>query len=883
MKIKQSLKLKELVLIFIILASTTILIACDSSDKIRSGAYVIDKVQTIESIDLFGIENTIITDLDESREHSWLVLDMETRKVYNYSPRNEEPAMGELSANLRELHTDRDETLPFEPLRRNRFALTMPLFGEYRIVYRWVDDDSKELAMIRAEREAIMQQRAEKIRSQKAQLSDLVNEAVELDLRRNLPADEVSIALPADTRSLSRSDKFGYTLSWASIATDKVNILPLPTISRGEYFSKLFEESHQWFLTSIPAHVELDDDTIIGLDSNGKYRLLARTEQNGYSIIMRAEVDERHFSTLMSIWRSLDEPVEKIELLRRPEVTLPRTLIGQDVLSQYIVDTLEQEIRPDNFLQHRRLQPKTYVSFPPPSISLLENQAEDKRSSLNIHAELIGESPRKVIEEFTTHSISEHSGIEFGPSGRCRAYVAIQVDVADRPYTLLLRQAGDSDYASCLVTLATLEKYDLTQPLYAEIPSAFLEHFAVYPRYHTRLTERGDVQVRLDGLYGIISSSGQVLAHTEYDDIELELRFSDAGYRVTSDGKRGFLSTNGELLLPPIYDQLHTIADHRAMIIVLKDNLQGMYNLQTRDFTLPLSKELTSINYSQDGLVITQDRNESFGLFSIQGGTLIEDAAYIGKMRNLPLFKVQMEKQDTRRFRFHGLDGIPLSNEEYSYARTHFASQRINVRDTDDNSFYIDFDLNRLTPEGLVAVYPPTEGGYTVVSDKSTQPNLHGMTNSDDELVLPLEFLHVFPLREGLISAQAQNSLWGIWSKIGEPVLAPEWQAMGQSFKGKIYARKDDFWQLINQQGDTLDNRRWSTLLFNFRNSFNYPPFTAARVESGQHRADRQRWEILNMQGERLLDETFDDATPFDFGIILTRGDEQLKYPDDFR
>ncbi len=905
---KDSMKLKQDLLPFMALISTFLLAACNGNGELRSGAYVIDSVETIEASALPDMHDTLQADLLESREHSWLVLDTATRTVQYFTPGNDEPAKGELSEGLDELHTDRGETLPLEQLGRDRFALTMSLFGEYRLVYRWVEDDSAELAQIRAEREAVMRRKAERLSAQKAHLRALADETVELNLRQSLPAGEVSIALPADA-SLGEDPRFGYRLLWTGVGLNNVNILALPSASRGEDMAAHFEQERQRFRQFVPVRIAMDEDTFIGIDDFGEYRLLARAEQGEYTVIMQAEVGEQEFPTLMSIWRSLDAPVDEVQFLRTPEVALPEHLIGQDEFNQRIAEAFARQIRPSTLLERRRLHPGVSASFAPSPIGLQENIEPHRQSTLNVHPELFEGNADTVLQAFAPRRLSERTGIDF-IDGWCVAYAAIEADlgVADRPYTLLLRQQLASSYANCLATAVALEHYDLKQRLSGDIAPALLDHFAAYRL--TSPTTRGDIRVMLDGhRWGVISNTGQTIAPAEYDDIDSG---SDAGYILTRDGKKGFVAPDGELILPvihdgvaqrgdaalvarkdgkwaayttdgtqllePEYDQIHTAADGRALH-VHQGKLRALYDLQARHFSLPLSKELTSINEIGDELFITQGINGA-GLYSISGEAVIEEADNIIRIRTRPMVAVRMEKGGN--YRFHDLDGQLLSDAEYSAVWPNYSAGRISVRDTDGRSFYIDFDLNRRTPEGLVAVYAPTEGGYTVVADGNEPPMKYGMTGPDDELVLPVEFRRVFTMQEGLITAQAQNGLWGIWNKTGEQVLAPEWQTMGQSYGGKIYARRDDLWRVINRQGESLDDRRWSTLLFVSRNLVNHPPFVAARIASEEPDAG-DRWEILDLQGERLVDGTFDAVTQSEFGVQVTRDGEQLKYPDDFQ
>lgn len=250
---------------------------------------------------------------------------------------------------------------------------------------------------------------------------------------------------------------------------------------------------------------------------------------------------------------------------------------------------------------------------------------------------------------------------------------------------------------------------------------------------------------------------------------------------------------------------------------------------------------------------------------------IIENAQDLYSVGNL---MVAVRETADGLYHFHDLDGRQLSETGYASVRLSPSRQHIRARDTDGRTVLLDTALERRSPAGLDAVFA-SEDGYVVVADDGP-PRRMGLAGPDLELVLPLEFEAVFVPREDLVVAQTPGGQWGAWNTAGEPVLAPEWERLSQSFGGVLYAERDGLWRAIDHAGKARDRRRWSALTLHFRNIGGAPPFATARIHGT---SDDGRWEVLDMQAQRVLEGTFDNRTELEWGVRLRRGDEHIQHP----
>ncbi|MFV0474078.1 MAG: WG repeat-containing protein, partial [Pikeienuella sp.] len=364
--------------------------------------------------------------------------------------------------------------------------------------------------------------------------------------------------------------------------------------------------------------------------------------------------------------------------------------------------------------------------------------------------------------------------------------------------------------------------------------------------------------------------SGKLTAPLEYEEINGDGRL----LIVIKGGLRGLLTVEGEEVLPPIYDAVGAVAEGRAAI-VYRDNGQGLYDIRARRFAIALDLGYSSIDrFGETERFVAKSQARS-GLYDLSGREIISGAHRIYNFWPDKI-AVQMEKDGV--FRFHGPDGELLSDAEYAsvWLETHMGW--IYVKDMQGASAYLDQNLDRVTPEGSTTVFAPTEGGYVILAEVAGDAR-RGMMGPDGAMILPFAFQQVFSMREGLVTAQTVEGGWGVWDKTGAEVLAPDWEAMTQSYDGRFLARKDGVWRQIDKTGAPVDARRWSRIVFRARDPLATEPYLIAKREENTANGAAARWEVLDFRAQPLVEGDFGEIRQENGRFILTDGDRVVKHP----
>ncbi|WP_035805551.1 WG repeat-containing protein [Lunatimonas lonarensis] len=151
----------------------------------------------------------------------------------------------------------------------------------------------------------------------------------------------------------------------------------------------------------------------------------------------------------------------------------------------------------------------------------------------------------------------------------------------------------------------------------------------------------------INGKYGFVNSSGQVVIPAQFDEVK---RFSDGLAAVRTGFTWGFVNLNGDLVVTSRYDRVGDF--FRGMAIVL---MSGKFNLIDREGKELLPEFYDRISLTTDAYYLTE-RNGSYGMINPIG---VEIAP--------PIFEeIRREEFDRILVRYQGRYGIMRENGDFS-------------------------------------------------------------------------------------------------------------------------------------------------------------------------------------------------------------------------
>ncbi|MDR7194628.1 WG repeat-containing protein [Luteimonas terrae] len=883
----------------------------------RSGVYILDRFETLEDAARMGADTPpapqppddtdtlaeaavgvlgdlvhMITrdfeaELEAGARAGWMEVDAEAGTATITRADDDAPQSATFAANFSRLVPDDSsaESMVVEVIDATRIALHIPVFQTHRLTWRRVERDSAEFMQVAQARErARLEQRAQHDDA-RAQLEAAARQRVTLDVRQSLPGGEVSFALPAQARFHGHHGDY-----WVSGIPDEVNIVAGDDDASAQ---ALLARRQARFDTRATIALTLDDGIQVGRDMFGGTHVVASTVRDGQRYLLVADLKPDQLPTVLAMWRSLEAPVDRLSPLRTPDAAPLAHLRPADAFDTAVDTALAELVEPRLLLDARRVRADSTTEWRAPTLAL----QTDGTLPLRMSIDLAEGRPADVLERFVDRTLEPGTGLAFYPEG-CRAHAVMPVDLGarGRRFSLILRQTDTSDYARCLTAAAALSGFDLARTRTAQVPRALLDQFSAYTQVLGRSSET--LRVRGPDGRGMVAADGRILVEPRYESVDtargvpgfvvrqgqrygyvdaegretLPVEFESiraaAGTLVAErDGRRGVYTTDGRALLPHQFDFIREFEGGRLLRLG-RDKAHALYDPEAARFLVALEDGVDRIDNIRDRDRFLTRGAAGHALHDGQGRMLIGPADDI---RRAGPDLVAVRETPEGGYRLHGLDGALRSEARYARVWFNRSEDLLSVTDLAGRRSFLDLDLAPRTPEGLNAVFVPTEGGYAVVADDGTPPRM-GMAGPDLELVLPVLFRQVYSMREGLITAQAPRGTWGAWDATGTRVLAADWDALSQSFGGRMFASKDGRWRVIDRTGAAQDARRWSDMTLHFRTP-GAAPFATARADHDG------RWEVLDMEGSRVLDGTFDHVEVQDWRVRLHRGDEVIEHP----
>lgn len=868
------------------------------SQDILDGDYLIEQVEPATS----DVNPAIATELEASASQGWLRID--DHQMLAFVIGKAEPTRTTFSDDFASMSSDQGEVLPVEILDGDRIAVTVTSTLEssekFRMTYRRVDAADPALTRLKTARA----EAAPALRDTPMTFDELVTQRADLDLRVPLSKGEASVALPAYL-SLEHDDR-GYqgNARYSDRAIDWHQLTLLFPEDQAEV-ERIFTSEADWLRGNMTRLIEIDADTIAALDDYARPILLARGQVEGRPYVIYGKTSAAEFPRLMAIRDSIGPPIDGIERLRDFDVALPDDLIDQPAFDRQIDAALAALTSPQTLLKAPPVTPEDFEwATDTPEIDL---RPDDPFDPVKFFAVLLVGAPENVLPTIIgTPTDSAINTVQTGADCQIIAGLPVAIGTDKAALTLVLRQRRPENASRCLLHEGALRRYDLDRPLGAEIAPGLIEQIG---RFETADQQPdGSFLVGRDGLRGLISASGDVVIPLEYASVAGW--DTSIGYVVELNGQKGLFATDGRQILPAAYDDIETrdgivivtradkegvfLPDGAPLLEPLYDTIfriedtpllyvsgqtgRALFDMERREFVVSPSEGWTELDTRAGfSLILAKKDDGTTAIFDETGKLRLGPAPDI-KIVAPNLFVV--ERPEDGAFTFSDLDGNQLLKQHYTRIWPNHAEKLISADLPDGRKVYLNFSLKTLTPDGVSAVYPPTEGGYSVVSNGKNPP-LMGLAAPDGRLVIPPQFPQIFPVRDGIVSVQTLEGLWGVYDREGMLVQPPEWERLSQSFDGYLYGMKDGYWRQTDRDGRATDERRWYQLDFQFpRDGGDAFMVGKLAVDASGESVDPPRWEAMDLTGKLLPDQEITVSMDDNGRLILTDPDGTIQYAE---
>lgn len=480
--------------------------------------------------------------------------------------------------------------------------------------------------------------------------------------------------------------------------------------------------------------------------------------------------------------------------------------------------------------------------------------------------------------------------------GECDSKIAFPIQIPDGSSdTYLTATVGDifertlvDGRGNCIVSWAALRaaRDQLPAMINAETAPVALVKAAQYDGVTS--LEAGFVRTELDGKYGLLSADGHEVLRPEFDDVTVYpsaiLTRQEQGYRLFALDGTPIIDQPEQRIWPidelPDYFAMHSRSADRVSNYglvrtsdkaILLSNATDLRFLQDRQVFLITDADGNAAILDLDGKKIGNDRNETIWLLSDSPNYVVSDA-------ESGLYYLTDDQLNRR--------PQPYSSAwRHDVPRLIFVTYPAEADDQQPDSAYIDYDGNRITPEGMTPEYEPSADGYITVHRERREimgllgamQQQWGLLDRQGDVVIPLEYDQLHMEREGVVPVRKGKN-FAVFAIDGTRLTDYKWGNLTLSYGGGIMARQFSDWHLIDHRGNLLDPR-----------AFDERPLGVQieRHDTGEEvgafvAANGGKFGLITGAGEVLV--PFDYASfNASFSRFTTTDGKTLTYPSDFR